>query len=118
MSVYSLTNGSRVQCGTRCCSSVKVPQIEHINLFIISGADCDRALLARAQQVGKITGAVFMPYEFEEALIPGATIQFASGNSTSEVITDGERDFGPCWDVQSNSRAAGILCRAASRVYG
>ena len=34
-----------------------------------------------------------MPYEFEEALIPGATIQFASGNSTSEVITDGEGKY-------------------------
>src|SRR5262245_41119243 len=65
----------------------------------------------RAQEVGKVFGSVFMPYEFEEALMPGASIQFLSRNTRFEVAADQEGRYEvslPVGKYQVTARQAGF----------
>ena len=43
---------------------------------------------AHGQNGALVTGTVFTPYEFEEAVVPDVTIEFASDKSTTEAMSD------------------------------
>src|SRR5260370_34837708 len=44
--------------------------------------------VAHGQDAARVIGTVFMPYKFDEAVVPDVKIEFASDKTTTEATTD------------------------------